>query len=78
MCTWEGTGHLTALPSTDVTSQVLLFLQLLLLSDWCPLGKGWSVPALNGTYRLDWVREGRACGRHSPDPVRNVKKTREG
>lgn len=54
VCSREGTGHLTALPSTDVTSQVL-FLQLLLLSDLCPLGKGWSVPALDGTYRLDWV-----------------------
>ena len=43
VCSWEGTGHLTALPSTDVTSQVLFFLQLLLLSDLCPLDKDGSV-----------------------------------
>lgn len=57
MCSWEGTGHLTALPSTDVTSQILFFLQLLFLSDLCALDKGWSVPDLEGTYRLDWVTQ---------------------
>lgn len=53
----------------------------MLLSDLCLLGKGWSGLSLDGTYRLDWViqreLEGQGRRRHSPDPVREVKKTRE-
>lgn len=67
--------HSTALPSTDVTSQILPFQTCV---PWGRFGLGqlWTeLIGRTGSHKESW--EGRAGGRHSPDPVGEVKKTRE-
>lgn len=74
-------GRRRSLPSTDVTSQILFFPQLLFLSDCVPwtrvgLYQSWKEPTgWIGSHRNSW--KGRVGKRHSPDPVIEVTKTRE-